>query len=155
MYLWTIDRIVLYMKINHTGVLTSVCVTKSRKLIRKLLLDYLPLYLHKRKWRGLKGGEVLFLDTVTMEMKKHHKRARRKLPLLKLCSCMTVEQEEFPEASKPYDKPDITSSTSSPPSSSLVSIDHWFMYKNGARIQRPGFGSLGWVRDFHLLPYSL
>ena len=58
---------------------------------------------------------------VTMEMRKHHRRARRKLPFLKLCSCMTSEQEDFPDSAKPYVKSEVTSSTSSPHVSSSVS----------------------------------
>ena len=56
-----------------------------------------------------------------MEMKKHHKRAQRKLPFLKLCSCMVAEHDDFPDSAKPYIKAEKLSTSSSPPSSSVVS----------------------------------
>jgi len=55
-------------------------------------------------------------------MKKHHKRARRKLPFLKLCSCMAVDQEDFPDSNRPYSKSEKNSSSTTSPVSPQVSF---------------------------------
>lgn len=93
-----------------------------------------------KRWGSIELWQIgTFVINVTMEMRKHHRRARRKLPFLKLCSCMSSEQEDFPDSAKPYAKSEVTSSTSSPPLSSTVSSNFVNKYRGQ---------SLKWCRNF-------
>ena len=78
--------------------------------------------IHWKTWRAKQQWLQLFLFFVTMEMKKHHKRARRKLPFLKLCSCMAVDQEDFPDSNRPYSKSEKNSSSTTSTVSPQVSF---------------------------------